>query len=201
AGPIRNARMVLDGADLCLAFIHNHSRGASGCADYAEQHGIRTIRNTEPFASARAISTNARFDALVAGWTDDDSDFLPGTNIPKPGRCHPYYAQNGAVLDWINGLTFEDSHVLCVPKPPPSLARLITETNFDTEPPTASQDVITLTRSYCAGLAPYVGRPFVYRWAVAKDGLGRTVAGEMHIHYIAAAGHSVKTRDGSGGGS
>jgi hypothetical protein len=34
------------GADLCLAFIRNHSRGASMCADLAEQAGIRTIRIT-----------------------------------------------------------------------------------------------------------------------------------------------------------
>lgn len=44
AGYIRNAGMTLIGADICLAFIRNHSRGATMCADLAERAGIRTIR-------------------------------------------------------------------------------------------------------------------------------------------------------------
>lgn len=44
AGPLRNARMVGLGADVCFAFILNRSRGASGCADLAEAAGIRTVR-------------------------------------------------------------------------------------------------------------------------------------------------------------
>lgn len=40
AGPIRNQQMVDAGADLCLAFILNNSRGATGCARMAEQAGI-----------------------------------------------------------------------------------------------------------------------------------------------------------------
>jgi YspA, cpYpsA-related SLOG family len=44
AGYIRNAEMVAAGADLCLAFIRNHSPGATACADLAERAGIRTIR-------------------------------------------------------------------------------------------------------------------------------------------------------------
>ncbi|TVZ01226.1 DUF2493 domain-containing protein [Trebonia kvetii] len=46
AGPIRNLQMVNCGADLCLAFIRNGSRGASGCADYAEAKGILVRRFT-----------------------------------------------------------------------------------------------------------------------------------------------------------
>ncbi|TPM76473.1 DUF2493 domain-containing protein [Mesorhizobium sp. B2-3-3] len=46
AGPRRNAAMVAAGADACLAFIRNGSRGASGCADLAEQAGIPTRRYT-----------------------------------------------------------------------------------------------------------------------------------------------------------
>ncbi len=44
AGVIRNRVMVDKGADLCLAFIRNQSRGASHCAGLAEDSGIATRR-------------------------------------------------------------------------------------------------------------------------------------------------------------
>lgn len=44
AGLVRNAEMVKPGADVCLAFILDGSRGATHCADLAEANDIRTQR-------------------------------------------------------------------------------------------------------------------------------------------------------------
>jgi hypothetical protein len=46
AGLMRNVEMVREGADVWLAWIHNGSRGATHCADYAEKCGIPTWRWT-----------------------------------------------------------------------------------------------------------------------------------------------------------
>jgi hypothetical protein len=47
AGPIRNQEMVDLGADVCLAFRKNYSRGTTHCANAATMAGIETIWFTE----------------------------------------------------------------------------------------------------------------------------------------------------------
>ena len=44
AGFRRNELMVNLGANLCLAFIRDNSRGATHCANFAERRNIKTVR-------------------------------------------------------------------------------------------------------------------------------------------------------------
>jgi hypothetical protein len=118
---------------------------------------------------------------------------------PAPLEWHPAYRDRTWLLDWVEGRTGppdairlpipETAHVGFVPFDP---AAPIEPHVFRTE---------MLTRRRAQALAPYVGRPFIYRWWCATDSLGRGIAGDLRIQYIDGHGYyigwdQVKSRNG-----
>lgn len=76
AGYMRNAAMVAAGADLCLAYILDNSRGASMCADLAEAAGIATRRF-------------CRFSPTAAGPRPAPAALTPSDRRPGFGYAPP----------------------------------------------------------------------------------------------------------------
>lgn len=102
-------------------------------------------------------------------------------DCPPPLSWHPFYRGKPWLIGWLNDA---DPHLptdhLRLPVP----RRITAMMAADSEPfAMASLDTIILTKQRAWGPAPWVGRPFHYEWNVAKDGLGRMIAGESHIVY------------------
>jgi hypothetical protein len=93
------------------------------------------------------------------------------TDVAPPGSVHPAYAAHAtSLLNWLDELTSDHVEVAFPTSPTWS-------PDPDLYPPETKRQVLTRRKAY--GLAPYVGRPFVYVWPVAVDSLGRQVAGRQ----------------------
>jgi hypothetical protein len=101
-------------------------------------------------------------------------------HVAPPLEWHPYYRHLTHLLDWLNedgSFAKHDSiHV-------PHLRFHRIQTNKD-DNDNSIIETLTLTRRKAAGLAPYVGKPFIYEWNIGIDRYGRQIAGESHIKYI-----------------
>ncbi|MGH3937562.1 MAG: DUF2493 domain-containing protein [Pseudonocardiaceae bacterium] len=85
AGMLRNNHMVSLGAQVCLAFIHNNSPGASQCAETAEQAGIRTYRHRKktPIPTPSQESAHQGNTDLFGTAVPDDTLSYQPTNDPE----------------------------------------------------------------------------------------------------------------------
>lgn len=101
------------------------------------------------------------------------------TTPPAPLEWHPAYRGQTWLLDWIEGRGERRADIVKV-----QILKPIRLQDYDREPDVT--DILstrTLTKRKARGLAPYVGRPFIYRWYFAADELGRAVAGDVQIIY------------------
>jgi hypothetical protein len=119
------------------------------------------------------------------------------TNPPAPLEWHPAYRGHTQLLDWLEGDSIEDRFVL------PVMVRARVG-YYQADAPVVIPKTFkahTLVKREAQGLAPYVGRPFIYRWMVAVDELGRGVGGESRIVHIDDHGYywgweNVPSRNG-----
>lgn len=112
---------------------------------------------------------------------EDDGKVSPGGPI-MPLYWHPFYRDRTGLIDWLNSSDPNPFHIAI-----PRRLRLADFREDDVlldAPRDVSLERFILTKNIAAGPAPYVGEPFTYRWNVATDQLGRSIAGEARIHYL-----------------
>ncbi len=86
------------------------------------------------------------------------------------------------VIDWINNKgPFVGMYEFRVPVMPVVHLSFLTADVTRAEP---GYKVLRLQKSKAWGVAPYVGRPFVYMWHMATDDYGRHVCSDAWIHYL-----------------
>lgn len=95
--------------------------------------------------------------------------------VPMPLEWHPAYAGITYLAEWLDST---DQAI----RFPVIMGSYVEETDGYVQPPLPRTR--TLTKQKCVGLAPYVGRPFLYEWHAACDELGRWIAGEARIRYV-----------------
>lgn len=128
----------------------------------------------------RLAALKAEHDARVVaeiaahGFADDDGSTGAG-GPPRPLYWHPWYRGKTWLWEWLES----DDQAIRLP-----VRRPIRFERYDPDAPvSASPKGVLLRKHLAAGPAPYVGRPFWYRWNVAVDEWGRTIAGEVRVTY------------------
>jgi hypothetical protein len=101
------------------------------------------------------------------------------TKPPAPLEWHPAYRDRTGLIDWLNetGPMAKSNHVVL-----PVMPRIRFLAGPEPDLSMINRTII-LTRRRAFGLAPYVGRPFVYEWWFATDELSRGIAGESRMAY------------------
>jgi hypothetical protein len=97
---------------------------------------------------------------------------------PLPARpplyCDPFYANKLWARDWVAGRGQYDPTRIKIPVEQAPSATLGGYEDYQ---------VITLIRHKCAGMAPYVGEPFMYVWYMGIDDYGRSICSDSEIVY------------------
>lgn len=130
--------------------------------------------------SKRSVAYEANaFNELVANM-EDDGRLRPDGPV-RPLYWHPFYREKTFLLDWLNSPSRESR---LVPVIPPLRYPDFKKREEEYPPKPIRREYLTLTKQVALGRAPYVGEPFAYRWYVATDNLGRSIASEAAIVYL-----------------
>ncbi len=97
-----------------------------------------------------------------------------------PEEWHPDYEGMTWLLDWLEGRVYKGHNVVRV-----AMMEAVVE---GATPPSLPNDVYdftyrVLTKHRVVGLAPYVGRSFVYMWYVGVDNFGNVIASSAHVEH------------------